>query len=185
MLSPLNFSQTQALLQQLVGVEMIRGAVVRLRRRHSSALAEPMAEGLDAARQQPLSYVGDGASSGNAAGSNPECKRGWQWVIVTAVVTVFVQGLSRSTAAVIELPGNAFGGIVVSDRILAYNHLPTMQRQLCWTHLFRVLTSIAERLVASAEFRAKLLLLQHQLFDHWHHYKEESIYLFVLQKTPR
>ncbi len=29
----------------------------------------------------------------------------------------FIQGLSRSTAAAIELFGNAFGGIVVSDRL--------------------------------------------------------------------
>ena len=32
-------------------------------------------------------------------------KLGWQWVMVTSVVTVFMQGLSRSTAAAIELLG--------------------------------------------------------------------------------
>jgi len=50
--------------------------------------------------------------------------------MVTAVVTVFVQGLSRSGAGAIELLGNAFGGIVVSDRFSAYNHLPTHQLAL-------------------------------------------------------
>ncbi|QPN69531.1 hypothetical protein H8F27_13435 [Synechococcus sp. CBW1108] len=44
--------------------------------------------------------------------------------MVTAVVTVFIQGLSRSTAAAIELLGSSFGVIVVSDRFSAYNHLP-------------------------------------------------------------
>jgi hypothetical protein len=38
-------------------------------------------------------------------------------------VTVFMQGLSRSTAAAIDLLGNAFGGIVVSDRFSSYNYL--------------------------------------------------------------
>ena len=52
-------------------------------------------------------------------------KRGWQWVMVTAVVTVFMQGLIRSTAAAIELLGNPFGGIVVGDRFSSYSHLPT------------------------------------------------------------
>ena len=38
------------------------------------------------------------------------------------MVTVFLQGLSRSAAAAIELLGNAFGGIVVSDRFSVYNY---------------------------------------------------------------
>jgi transposase len=52
--------------------------------------------------------------------------------MVTPVVTVFLQGLSRSAAAAMELLGSAFAGIVVSDRFSAYNHLPLKQRQLCW-----------------------------------------------------
>ena len=70
--------------------------------------------------------------------------------MVTPLVMVFLQGLSRSTAAAIELLGSAFGVIVVSDRFSSYNHLPTKQRQLCWAHLIRDLTAIAERPGASA-----------------------------------
>ena len=181
---PLSFSKTQALLQQLGGVEMSCGAIARVRQRLSSALAEPMAEALDAARRQPVAYVDEtGAPTGNADGNNPTGKRGWQWVMVTAVVTVFVQGLSRSTAAAIELLGNAFGGIVVSDRFSAYNHLPVMQRQLCWAHLIRDLVAIAERPGASAEFGAQLLGLQQQLFGHWHRYKEGKIDWPALQQS--
>jgi transposase len=43
------------------------------------------------------------------------------------MVTVFLQGLSRSAAAAIELLGNAFGGIVVSDRFSVYNYFPLEQ----------------------------------------------------------
>ena len=183
---PLSFSKTQALLQQLVGVEMSCGAIARVRQRLSSALAEPMAQALAAARRQPVAYVDEtGAPTGNADGNNPTGKRGWQWVMVTAVVTVFVQGLSRSTAAAIELLGNAFGGIVVSDRFSAYNHLPVMQRQLCWAHLIRDLTAIAERPGASAEFGAELLGLQQQLFGLWHRYKEGKIDWPALQQSCR
>ena len=73
-----------------------------------------MQEALAFARVQPVAYVVDevlraavetGAPTGNADGNNPTGKRGWQWVMVTAVVTVFVQGLSSSTAAAIELLG--------------------------------------------------------------------------------
>ena len=68
-----------------------------------------------------------------------------------------------------------FGGIVVRDRFSAYNHLPTQQRQLCWVHLIRDLTAIAERPSASSEFGAELLGLQQQLFDHWHRYMHGTI----------
>jgi transposase len=130
---PLSFSKTQALLQQLVGVEMSRGAIARVRQRLSAALAEPMDQALAAARQQPVAYVDEtGAPTGNADGNNPNGKRGWQWVMVTAVVTVFIQGLSRSTAAAIELLGSAFGGIVVSDRFSAPDQQQSAARP--WPH---------------------------------------------------
>jgi hypothetical protein len=51
--------------------------------------------------------------------------------MVTPVVTVFLQGLSCSAAAALDLLGDGFAGTVVSDRFSAYNHLPTHQRQLC------------------------------------------------------
>jgi transposase len=131
-----------------------------------------------------VAYVDEtGAPTGNADGGNPSGKRGWQWVMVTPMVTVFQQGLSRSAAAAIELLGHAFGGIVVSDRFSAYNHLPTQQRQLCWAHLIRDLTAISERAGASAEFGVELLDLQRQLFDHWHYYKDGTIDWSTLQQS--
>ena len=70
---PLSFSKTQALLsrvnplarqptslsadtllQQLVGVEMSCGAIATIRQRLSAALAQPMGEVLQTARQQPV-----------------------------------------------------------------------------------------------------------------------------------
>ena len=158
---PLSFSKIQLLLDQLLGIEMRRGAIAKVRERISTTLDQPMQQALDFARQQPVAYVDEtGAPTGKADGNNPTGKRGWQWVMVTAVVTVFIQGLSRSTAAAIELLGSALGEIVVSDRFSAYNHLPLEQRQMCWTHLIRDLAAIAERPGASAEFEPAL---QHRI----------------------
>lgn len=172
---PLSFGRTQALLDQLLGVEISCGAIATIRERLSAALQHPVAEALEAARQQPVAYVDEtGAPTGNADGGNPDGRRGWQWVMVTPVVTVFLQGLSRSAAAAMELLG-AFAGIVVSDRFSAYNHLPLEQRQLCWAHLIRDITAIAQRSGASGEIGAVLLDLQQKLFAHWHHWKEEQI----------
>jgi hypothetical protein len=140
-----------------------------------------MQEGLALARQQPVAYVDEtGAHTGNVVdavflfpvGNNPTGKRGWQWVMVTTVMTVFMLDLSRATAAAIELLGNTFGGIGVSDRFSAYNHLASQPRQLCWAHLIRDLNAIAERPGASAAFGAQRLELQRQLFGHWHRYQD-------------
>jgi transposase len=183
---PLSFSKTQALLDQLLGVEISRGAIAAIRQRLSAALEQSMEEALAAARLQAVAYVDEtGAPTGNADGGNPERKRGWQWVMVTPVVTVFLQGLSRSAAAAIELLGNAFGGIVVSDRFSAYNHLPVMQRQLCWAHLSRDLTAIAERQGVSGEIGLELLALQQQLFVQWHQWKVGTIDWDQLQQSCR
>ena len=169
---PLSFGRTQALLDQLLGVSISRGAIATIRTRLSAALQQPVEEALRVAREQPVAYVDEtGAPTGNADGGNPGGKRGWQWVMVTPVVTVFLQGLSRSAAAAMELLG-AFAGIVVSDRFSAYNHLPIERRQLCWAHLIRDLTAIAGRPGASGEIGSQLLDLQQQLVAHWHHWKE-------------
>jgi transposase len=173
---PLSFSKTQALLSQLLGVEISCGTIAKIRRGLSAALEQPMNQAIAFARQQQVVYVDEtGAPTGNADGGNPDGKRGWQWVMVTAMVTVFMQGLSRTTAAAIELLGDAFGGIVVSDRFSVYNYFPLEQRQLCWAHVIRDLTAIAERQGASAQFGAELLALQQQLFGQWHQWKEGTI----------
>jgi len=135
------------------------------------------------ARQQPVVYMDEtGAPTGNADGGNFDGRRGWLWVLMTPVLTVFVQGLSRSAAAATELLGNAFTGTVVSDRFSAYNHLPLEQRQLCWAHLIRDLTAIEQRPGASREIGTALLTLQQQLFEHWHHWKDGQINRDQLQQ---
>jgi transposase len=88
--------------------------------------------------------------------------------MVTPVVMVFLQGLSRLAAAAMELLGVFAGNrcaedcvYVVSDRFSAYNHLQLEQRQLCWAHLIRDLTAIADRQGASGEIGMELVALQH------------------------
>ena len=109
---PLSFSKTQALLDELLGVEISRGTIALVRQRLSAAREQPMQEALAFARQLPVAYVVEtGAPIGNADGNNAIGKRGWQWVMVTTVVTVSVQGLSRSAAAAIELLGSTLAGL--------------------------------------------------------------------------
>jgi transposase len=183
---PLSISKSQALLQQVLGVTLARASIVRSLQRMSAALEQPTTAAHRALQQQPVVYVDEtGAPTGNADGRHPTGRRGWLWVAMSPVVTVFLQGLSRSAAAATALLGHGFGGIVVSDRFSAYNHLPTHQRQLCWAHLIRDLTAIAERSGANAVFGAQLLGLQRQLFEQWHRYKDGTISWPALQHSSQ
>ena len=52
----------------------------------------------------PIGVVDEmGAHKGNADDGNPDGKRGCQWVMVTAMVTVLAQGLCRWAAAAIVI----------------------------------------------------------------------------------
>ena len=54
----MTFSKTQAPLDQLLGVQISRGAIAVIRQRLSAAVEQPKAEALQAARQQPVVYMG-------------------------------------------------------------------------------------------------------------------------------
>ena len=183
---PLSFSKTQALVDRLLGVEISCAAIPRIRERLSAALEQPMEEAIQEARLQPVAFVAEtDAPTGNADGGHPDRKRGWQWVMMTPVVTVFLQGLSRSAVTAIELLWKAFAGIVVSDRFSAYNHLANSQRQLCWAHLIRDLNAIAERQGFSGEIGLEPMALQKQLFVQWHQWKDGTIDSPKLQLSRR
>ena len=83
--------------------------------------------------------------------------------------------LSRSAAVARQLLGDSYGGIVVSDRYSAYSWLPLEQRQLCWAHIKRDLTAIAERSGVSAPVGRDLLELENQLFHQWHRWRDGEI----------
>lgn len=63
------------------------------------------------------------------------------------LVTCFQVVLSRSQAAAQAILGQYCNGTVISDRHGGYNWLALSQRQVCWAHLKRDFTQIAERAI--------------------------------------
>jgi transposase len=76
-----------------------------------------------------------GFRQGNADGHNPKRRKAWLWVALTPLVSFFQITLERSAQAAQALLGEAFSGILVSDRYGAYTWVDPTQRQLCWAHL--------------------------------------------------
>jgi transposase len=155
-------------------------AGVRLPNCHGAWLSEALAQAVEevkaAIHREQVAHMDEtGGPIGNADGNNPDGRRGWLWVVVTPTLAVFQLALSRSAEVAKALLGEAFAGFVISDRYSAYSWLPLERRQICWAHIKRDLIAIGERLGVSAAVGQTLLELEHQLFHHWHRWREGQI----------
>ncbi len=125
-----SYRMVKSLLATLFGVELSRGSINRLRNQVSEALAVPVEQAHQYVQAQAFVHSDEtGFSQGNGDGLNPSRTKGWLWVLVTPCVKVFSVVLSRSQATAKALIGEAFKGILISDRYNAYNWLDVMHRQ--------------------------------------------------------
>lgn len=175
------------LLAEIFEVEMSVGSVGRLRQALSEAIAVPVAEAHEYVQQQSQVSIDETSfGQGNADGANPKGTQGWLWVVVTPMVCYFQVLLSRSAAAAQTMLCGAFAGYVNSDRYSAYTWLALEQRQVCWAHLKRDFTKIAQRSGVSQALGQALLNQQEQLFKLWHRVRDGTLERtqFILEVEP-
>jgi transposase len=166
----------QALLHDLFGIEISTGSINRLRQESSEAIAPAVQAAYDYVQAQGNVNMDETSfAQGNGDGNNPNRRKGWLWVMVTPLVSYFAVFLSRSQSVCQDLLGTAFTGIVSSDRYSAYNEVPLEQRQICWAHLKRDFTRIAERTGVAGELGQALLAQQKVLFEHWHRVRDGTL----------
>ena len=171
-----SYRMVKSLLATLFGIELSRGSINRLRHQVSDALAVPVEQAQQYVQAQDFVHSDEtGFSQGNGDGLNPTRTKGWLWVLVTPKLKVFSIVLSRSQASAKALIGEAFKGIVISDRYSAYNWLDVMQRQVCWAHLKRDLTAMAERTGVSKQIGEALLRRESRLFRWWHRVRDGTM----------
>lgn len=169
-------SMVKSLLSILFDLEVSRSSINRMRTQVSDALCAPVEEALSYVQSQPSVHSDETSfTQGNGDGANPNQRQGWLWVLAAPLVMVFCVRLSRSQAMAKELIGEAFRGIVHSDRYSAYCWLDVSQRQVCWAHLKRDLTKISERGGASKEMAEPLLARQRRLFRWWHRVRDGTM----------
>jgi len=99
----------------------------------------------------------------------------WLWVAVTGSVTVFLIRLSRGAKVAKELLGEAFGGIVGSDRWSGYNWVDNERRQVCWAHLLREFAAWVARGGESARIGQALLDQAEPMFHWWHRVRDGTM----------
>lgn len=169
----LSHGRVVSLLSELFDIRMSRSSVNRLRRELSAALAVPVEAAKHYVQAAPVIHSDETSfSQGNSDGHNPENKRGWLWVMVTPLVSYFEVFLSRSAASAQAFLGESVEGVVVSDRCGSYGWIG--RRQVCWAHLLRDFTAIAQRSGASKEIGEALLRRGHRLFRLWHQVRDDT-----------
>jgi transposase len=101
-----------------------------------------------------------------------ETRKGWLWVAICSIATCFRIHPSRGRKGLAALLGDAYRGIVGSDRLSTYKQYPSGQRQLCWAHLIRNLVGLLARYADETRWAQRMLDRTEDLFFVWHAYKE-------------
>jgi transposase len=158
----------QQLLADCFGVELALGSISALERATSEALREPVTEARRFVREQPVAHVDE-------TGWREANQRAWLWTAVTQATTVFLIRLSRGSGIAKELVGEAFAGILVSDRWSGYRWVPIKRHQLCWAHLIRDLRQMAEAGGSAGALGEALGMCARQLFHWWHRVRDGTL----------
>jgi hypothetical protein len=169
----LSYRQVCAVMDDLFGVRLSRGGVGRLRQEISDAVSPAVEEAKAYVQGQSVLHSDETSyPQGNRDGGNPQRTKGWLWVLVTPLVSFFEVVLSRSQATAKALIGEEFSGIVTSDRYSAYRWIEVTRWQVCWAHLKRDFTAMADRSGVSREIGEALLKRQRRLFRWWHRVRD-------------
>jgi transposase len=164
------------LLSEVFGVEVSVGSINQLRQESSLSLAVAVEEAQRYVQQHEQVNMDETSfAQGNNDGNNTKGRRGWLWVMVTPLVSYFAVFLSRSSQVCQQLLGESFNGIVGSDRFSAYHYLSLASRQVCWAHLKRDFTQIAQRSGVAGELGEALLEQQRLLFEQWYRVRDGTL----------
>jgi len=116
-------------------------------------------------------------------------ERRWMWIATSHDAACFMTHYSRAQYAAKRLLGDSPTGIIVTDQYAGYNWLPDQQRQLCWAHILRNITAMAEHEGYTGFIGKQLLLICQLIFRTRHRYEQgqlcQAVYQFRMQRLRR
>jgi transposase len=151
------------------------GSVPALEHRTSEAIREPVEEARKSVKTESVIHMDE-------TGWREANQKAWLWVAATTLVTVFLIRPSRGGKVVREMLGEAFVGLVVSDRWSAYNWLLTLWRQLCWAHLLRDFQAFVDRGGESQRIGQAILAQADLMFEWWHKVRDGTMGRATIQE---
>jgi hypothetical protein len=99
----------------------------------------------------------------------------WMWLMCNPSYAYFMINYSRAQQAAKRLLGETVSAYVVTDQYVGYQWLPDKQRQLCWAHLLRNMTAIAEADGHTGWVGKRLLLITLLVFRTRHRWEQKSL----------
>jgi transposase len=160
--------ELQLFLKEQFQFTLSLGSVFNKQKIVTTALATPVA-GLLTLVQHSAQVHAD--ETGHRRDGKPQ----WLWGLFSPTVAFFSIQASRGKKVLKSLLPN-FQHTLISDRYAAYNVFDSSQRQLCWAHLKRDFTRLAEKdnpLIA--KIGRQLLVGESELFQVWHRFKQGRI----------
>src|SRR5580692_4536044 len=153
----------EALLGQVLGIEISLGSTQKCWEEASQAVAAPCQELEQQLKKEPVLNVDE-------TGWRTNGDKRFLWAFVAARYVVYTVAATRGSEVLIRLLGAVFQGILCSDRFSAYLKYHSGKGQFCWAHLKRSLlgeftkSSVVERFCRDAlAEHAKLFRLWHKL----------------------
>jgi len=162
------------LLDRLLGVDFSVGAISQAHGKVALALAAPIELLAEHVVQAPVKHMDETRYPREGAGN-------WVWTVATPKVVCHTLLPSRARYVATSLVGEAFTGILVSDRYAVYDYVDPGKRQVCWAHLLRDFTRIAQRSGLAGQVGRGLLGAGYVLFR-WHHQGKSSEQFEVLRR---
>jgi transposase len=156
----------EALLEQVLGIELSLGSTQKCWEEASQAVAAPCRELEQQLKDEPVLNIDE--TGWRTAGA----KR-FLWAFVAARYVVYTVAATRGSDVLIRLLGAVFQGVLCSDRFSAYLKYHAGKAQFCWAHLKRNLLGIADLTKSSAAGRfCRDALAEHaKLFRLWHKFR--------------
>ena len=158
----------QALLRDLLSIQMSLGAISACEERVSGALRGPAEEAWRAVQQAPVKHV-------DASTWWQQTQRLSLWVLATTTLSVFVTTARATRDAVVSVLGKDKSSTWVTDRATVFNHRQGTARQTCWAHLLRYFEARRLRAGPSGKIGRQLLVQSLAMFRVWHEVKAGEV----------
>ena len=159
----------RATLQDLFGVDISVGSVQKAWEETADAVEAPYAEVQEALATEPV-------INSDETGSRTNGDKRWVWALCSSWFVFYHIACSRGVEVLVELLGEAFSGILCSDRCPTYLSYHRGLAQFCWAHLQRTLKGIGEfaSTADAVHFARDMLSAVDRMFGLWHQFRGET-----------
>ena len=159
----------RATLQDLFGVDISVGSVQKAWEETADAVAAPYAELQKALATEPV-------INSDETGSRTNGEKRWVWALCSSWFVFYHIACNRGVEVLVELLGEAFAGILCSDRCPTYLSYHRGLAQFCWAHLQRTLKGIGEfaSTADAVHFARDMLSAVERMFGLWYQFRGEA-----------